>query len=176
MPEMKPLHIPEEKPLRLGMDGEDVSCEGEFGFGGDSEPWRLWAEAGDPEHIITSQNEFCIKHEHNISTAWVFGCLESKKPEKPVQCFYLSVWGWAVHYCEQICGFCFLAYDDLQPWPQQGRRQKEEDVSPYAWRGLLSPLSDESARPESPSYVCEQEKKGRKTITLNLSWEATFMG
>lgn len=40
----------------------------------------------------------------------------------------LSVWGWAVHYCEQICGFC--AYVDLQPSPQQGKRRNEEDVFP----------------------------------------------
>lgn len=33
--EIKCLHIPEEQLLRLGMDGEDVSCEP--AFGGDSE-------------------------------------------------------------------------------------------------------------------------------------------
>lgn len=59
---MKCSHVPVEQLLRLGMDGEDRSCgaddllpacdasvavseasdaEGEFCFGGDSEPWRL---------------------------------------------------------------------------------------------------------------------------------------
>lgn len=42
----------------------------------------------------------------------------------------LSVQGWAVHYCEQICDFCFLAFVVLQAWPQQGRAQKEEEFFP----------------------------------------------
>lgn len=83
------------------------------------------------------------------------------RAKKPVHCAYPSVWGSAVHYCEQICGFC--VYVDLQPSPQQGRRQKEEDFFPSARTGPLSPLSDVSAKSGSPSCVCEWEKKSRKT-------------
>lgn len=189
---IKCLHVPVEQLLRLGMDGEDLSCcmddlltacdasvvNGKLCFGDDSEPWRLLAEAGDPEHMGTMACKHLprkhtiwtvsvMKHAHKsqivvLTSKWVLNLYWEPETDKPVyRPPYLSVLDWAVHYCELICGFC--ACVDLQPLPQQGRRQKKEEVFPSAWTGPLSPLSDESAKPGSPPYVCERERKGRKT-------------
>lgn len=107
--------------------------------------------------------KICQKHKKHLN---VLGSMNGmkvsllKEPKHWIHNANLSVWDWAVHYCE-ICGSCFWAYVGLQPSPQQEKRLMEGGVCPSVSTGPLSHLSVEPARLESPPYVCKRYNRNR---------------